>query len=175
MNRRWETKRDKFAIFWDAFLWRKWALNESTDGLEWLWGRKKCRAVLFQKIWNFLPILTFLVPIPLIRPRQTRFCHQKSLFVNFSENLFFWPLGGRFKSGFFDVFSKLGKDIDKQFSPADHPLCASPESQSNHGTKTTQKWEKSKKPIFGVIFRVKISNISSQSVYPAKCIFYKSA
>ena len=129
----------------------------------------------FHKILNFLPILTFLVSIPLIRPRQTRFCHQKSLFVNFSENLFFWPLGGRFKSGFFELFSKLGKDIDKQFSPADHPLCASPESQSNHGTKTTPKREKSKKPIFKPPKNTKNRNISTQSVYPAKSIFYASS
>ena len=129
----------------------------------------------FHKIWNFLPILTFLVPIPLIRPRQTRFCHQKSLFVNFSENLFFLSLGGRFKCRFFELFSKLGKDIDKRFSPADHPLCASPESQSNHGTKRTQKREKFKKPIFGPPKITKNRNISTPGVSTAKSIFYASS
>ena len=100
------------------------------------------------KICNFRRIFTIPGPSPTKSATESSILPSEITFSQVCKNLIFLPLGGRFKSGFFEFFSKLGKDIDKQFSPADHPPCASPELQSNHGTKTTRKREKSKNPIF---------------------------
>ena len=78
------------------------------------------------KIVIFNQFLYFWCPIPLIRPRQTRFRHKNSLFRNFTKISNFLPLRGRFKTIFFEVFSKLKIIIDKRFFPPDHPPSASP-------------------------------------------------
>ena len=61
------------------------------------------------KIVIFNQFLYFRCPIPLIRPRQTRFWHKNSLFRNFTKISNFLPLRGHFKTNFFWYFLKTEK------------------------------------------------------------------
>ena len=88
-----------------------------------------------RNFWNFKNVIKIVISDeilhfrclnPLIRLRQTRFWHKISLFRNFTKFQIFYPTGVVLKPIFFEIFSKLKKDIDKQSFPADHPLCASP-------------------------------------------------
>ena len=127
------------------------------------------------KICNFYPIFIILVAIPTNSATGISILPSESTFSQDFKNLIFSTQGVVLKTGFLKFSQNWQKIITNGFFQQ-VALCAHLQKGSNnHGAKITSKWEKSKKPIFGVIYRVKISNISSQSVYPVKCIFYKSA
>ena len=127
------------------------------------------------KICIFHPIFIILVAIPTNSATGSSNMPSESTFSQDFKNLIFCPQGVVLKTGFLTFSQNWEKVITNSFLQQ-ITLCAHLQKGShNHGAKIASKWEKSKKPIFGVIFRVKISNISSQSVYPANCIFYKSA
>ena len=139
------------------------------------WKRSKFKNLKCRKICIFQPIFTILVAIPTNSATGSSILPSESTFSQDFENLIFCPQGVVLKTGFWK-FSQNWKNIFTNCFFQQVTLWTHLQKGSyNHGAKITSEWEKSKKPIFGVIFRVKMSIISSQSVYPAKCIFYKSA
>ena len=128
------------------------------------WKRSKFKNLKCRKIRIFQPIFTILVAIPTNSATGSSILPSESTFSQDFENLIFCPLGVVLKTGFLKFSPNWKKIITNGFFEQ-VTLCAHLQKGSNnHGAKITSKWEKSKKPIFGVVFRVKISNISSHSV-----------
>ena len=77
------------------------------------------------KICNFQPFLKFLVSNPTNLATAHSILPLKISFPQLNKIYFFLPHGGRFKTDIFGFFSKLKKDINKRFAPADYPIVAS--------------------------------------------------
>ena len=77
------------------------------------------------KICNFQPFLKFLVSNPTNLATAHSILPLKISFPQLNKIYFFLPRGGRFKTVIFGFFSKLKKDINKRFAPADYPIVAS--------------------------------------------------
>ena len=71
---------------------------------------------------------------------------------NFTKFNYFSPHGGRFKTDVFGFFSKLKKDINKRFAPADYPIVAS----KNMPYSTLHQFDVECKKIIGKLEVVKI-------------------